>query len=97
MEVGLEGYNHSYTLGMKTAISIPTDVFMACEVLAKERGLTRSRLYVLALNSYLEKERGEKITEQLNAIFSKEKNELPPGFRRAQAKAIHESTKDDVW
>jgi hypothetical protein len=70
---------------------------MACEVLAKERGLTRSRLYVLAMSAYLERERDEKITEELNAYFSKHSNDLDPGLRRAQSKTLYESTKDDVW
>ncbi len=82
---------------MKTAISIPDDVFAEFEVLAKERGLSRSRIYVLALSAFLEKERDAKITGQLNAIYSKEKNDLDPGLHRAQAKTFYENTKDDVW
>lgn len=92
-----EWYNHGYTHGMKTAVSIPDDVFAEFEVIAKSRGVTRSHIYVVALREFLERQRGEKITEQLNAIFSKETNDLEPGLRRAQAKALYESTKDDVW
>lgn len=82
---------------MKTAISIPDDVFMACEVMAKEKGLTRSRIYVLALRSYLERERGEKIREQYNEYFAKEKNALDPGLRRAQNRTLLKATEGDEW
>lgn len=82
---------------MKTAISLPDDVYEAAEALAKERGLPRSHIYVLALRSYLEQQRGEKIMEQLNEFYSKEKNDLDPGLQRAQARTWIESTQDDEW
>jgi len=43
----------SYTLGMKTAISIPDDVFAAADKLARERGQSRSQLYSRAVREYL--------------------------------------------
>ncbi len=42
-----------YTPGMKTAVSIPTDVFRAAERLAKSLKKSRSGLYAAALREYL--------------------------------------------
>jgi predicted DNA-binding protein len=43
-------YNQSYTLNMKTAISLPDEVFESAEQLAKRLGKSRSELYALAIN-----------------------------------------------
>jgi predicted transcriptional regulator len=45
-----------YTLAMKTAVSIPDDLFEAAEKAAKRRGSTRSGLYAEALASFLARE-----------------------------------------
>lgn len=77
---------------MKTAISIPDELFEFAEQFAQERGLSRSELYVTALRQYLQEHRGEDITEQLNAIYETEPNALAPDLTRAQARAL---PKDD--
>ena len=82
---------------MKTAISLPDDVFEAADALAKERGVPRSQIYVLALRSYLEQQRGEKIMEQLNEYYANEKAVIDPALKRAQTKAWLKSTEGDEW
>ena len=79
---------------MKTAISIPDPVFKTAERLAKRLGLSRSELYVRAISSYVEKHKGQKVTEILNEIYgSKENQGLEPGFKRAQMKTVYK----DKW
>ena len=63
-------YNSGYTLGMKTAISIPDDIFRAAEELAGSRGLKRSELYRLALQEYLKNHSDRAITDDLNNFFA---------------------------
>jgi len=46
-------YNSDYTLVMKTAISIPDDLFATAEQLAARFGVSRSELYVTALRANL--------------------------------------------
>lgn len=82
---------------MKTAISLPDDVYESAEKLAKERGIPRSHIYVLALRSYLEQQRGEKIMEQLNEYYATEKAVIDPVLKRAQTKAWLKSTEGDEW
>lgn len=43
----------SYTLGMKTAISIPDELFSKAEELARESGKSRSQIYQEAIAEYL--------------------------------------------
>ena len=66
---GLEiRYNLSYTISMKTAISIPDKIFEAAEKAAKRLGVSRSELYVNAIQEYLAQHSDEHVTEELNNI-----------------------------
>lgn len=53
---------------MKTAISLPDDVFEAAEVMIESRGWTRSRLYTEALREYLRHQDSEAITAALDQV-----------------------------
>lgn len=55
---------------MKTAISIPDDLFRAAEAAAKRLGISRSRLYAKAVESYLKRHGAKGITEILNEVYS---------------------------
>lgn len=53
---------------MKTAISIPDKIFKRAERLARRLGITRSHLYRLAVEDYVEKQRPESITDAMNRV-----------------------------
>ena len=81
-------YNHSYTSVMKTAISIPDDVFNAAELTAKKMALSRSELYTRAIRSYLEELSDANVTESLNAVYAETPSVLDPALMRAQRRAL---------
>ena len=53
---------------MKTAISIPDDMFYAAEELSQQLGLSRSELYPRAVAAFLEHQRATGVKEALDAI-----------------------------
>jgi len=55
-----------YTQSMKTAISIPDDVFEAAEQLARASGQTRSGLYSRAVREYVARHAPGRVTEALD-------------------------------
>lgn len=55
---------------MKTAISIPDDVFRRAERLAKRRKVSRSELYTAALIRLLEAEPKEDVTRAYDSAFA---------------------------
>lgn len=59
-----------YTLGMKTAISIPDDLFTAADALARELGQSRSHLYSQAVREYLARHSSDSITQALDAVWA---------------------------
>jgi metal-responsive CopG/Arc/MetJ family transcriptional regulator len=57
---------------MKTAISVDDDLITEADRTAREMGVSRSRLFSLALESYLRNREHERILEQLNRVYAGE-------------------------
>ena len=54
---------------MKTAISLPDELFQACERLAREMGVSRSELVQRALTAFLRERDPKQITQALNKVY----------------------------
>ena len=81
-------YNHGYTFNMKTAISIPDDIFQSAEQLARRLGVSRSELYVQALKNYLQDHHEEGVTDALNTIYGDIRAQLDPVLQRVQTRSL---------
>ncbi len=57
---------------MKTAISIPDDVFNDAEALARELKQSRSQLYSRAVKEYVARHSSDSITAALDAVYDGE-------------------------
>ncbi|OKH44737.1 ChpI protein [Calothrix sp. HK-06] len=75
---------------MKTAISIPDPLFEAAEQFAKRMGLSRSELYAVALQQYLQNHKHDQITNQLNKVYAEEDSSIDPYFVQMQAYTLSE-------
>lgn len=75
-------------MSMKTAISLPDQLFTAADGLAKKLGMSRSRLYATALAEYVAKQRYDRVTERLNAVYATEESRLPDDLRHAQQRLL---------
>lgn len=67
---------------MKTAISVPDEIFRRAEAAAKKLRISRSKLYATAVSEYLERLRAESVTERLNQVYSKHDSKLDPALER---------------
>ena len=76
---------------MKTAVSIPDDLFEAAEKVAAEEKTSRSRLYANALTAYLREERGRQITEQMNRVLEEIDQTPDPAWTAVQIAALKRS------
>jgi predicted transcriptional regulator len=76
---------------MKTAISIPDDVFERAEQLARTLKMSRSGLYTQAVREYVARHSDDAITAALNAAIDDGADE-DLEFVRAAARAILERT-----
>ena len=65
---------------MKTAVSLPDDVFAEAEALAETQRVTRSGLYTAALREYLARHQPPAVTEALDAVYATEPSRLDPAL-----------------
>ena len=73
---------------MKTAISLPDDLFASADALAVRLGVSRSNLFATALAEFLAKHQSRRVTERLDAVYATESSALDPVIRKAQRKTI---------
>jgi metal-responsive CopG/Arc/MetJ family transcriptional regulator len=73
---------------MKTAVSLPDEIFRQAEATAKKLRVSRSKLYATALSEYLERHRAESVTARLNQVYSKHESKLDPAFENAMLETL---------
>ncbi len=76
---------------MKTAISLPDELFKAAESLAGRLGISRSRLYATALEDYIARHQARRVSERLDAVYATESSELDPALGTAQKRTLKNS------
>ena len=84
---------------MKTAISLPDELFRAAELVAERLGLSRSELYQKALAAFLEKHQPRSITEKLDEVYADRDSTLDPVVESMQTSSVpvERSTVDSWW
>ncbi len=75
---------------MKTAISLPDDVFLAAEQQAKWMRKSRSQLYAEALTEYLARHAPDGVTEAMNRVIEQLGESQPDPFLTASARRVFE-------
>lgn len=78
---------------MKTAVSVPDDLFRLAEAAARRLRVSRSKLYATAVAEFLERRQADAVTERLNEVYSRRPSKLDPALHRAQVKPL----KKDAW
>jgi metal-responsive CopG/Arc/MetJ family transcriptional regulator len=73
---------------MKTAISLPDDLFRSADTLAERLGISRSQLFATAVAEYLAKHQARKVTDQLNAVYAAQDSRLDPRLGQLQARSV---------
>lgn len=80
-----------YTLGMKTAISVPDEVFEAAERLARRQSRSRSELYSAAVREYVARHAPDEVTAALDRVVE-DLSQEPDAFRRTAARRVMRRT-----
>lgn len=78
-----------YTQGMKTAVSIPDDVFEKVERLARRTHRSRSALYSAALREYVARHGTEEVTEAMDRVCAELSGD-PDAFPSVAARRVLE-------
>ncbi len=72
---------------MKTAVSIPDDIFERAELLASQERRSRSDVYAAALDEYLARHAREEITDTMNRVCD-EVGETDDAFLAAAGRQV---------
>jgi len=73
---------------MKTAISIPDYLFEVIEETAKKMGVSRSKLFSLAVKEFLKDHNPKNVTASLNECYKKNSSKLDKSIESAQLSSI---------
>lgn len=76
---------------MKTAVSVPDDVFQGAERLAHREGRSRSEVYSAALREYVARHAPDEVVEALDSVVAEVGEGIDPFLTAAGRRAL-EST-----
>jgi metal-responsive CopG/Arc/MetJ family transcriptional regulator len=78
---------------MKTAVSVPDDLFRQAEVAARRLRMSRSKLFATAISEFLDRLQGDAVTARLNEVYSRRPAKVDSALHRAQMKTLDK----DSW
>ena len=82
---------------MKTAISLPDQLYEEAERTAQNLGIPRSQLFAKALEEFIAFHKRENITERLNRVYSGIDQKEFEDILLAGIESIRSLTKNDAW
>ena len=81
---------------VKTAISIQKSLFEQAESLARKMKVSRSRLFVLALEDYINRQQNRELLAQINAAYADEPDLSEQTLRR-KVRHTHRRIVEGEW
>ena len=84
-------------VAMKTAVSLPEDLFRKADEVAGELRIPRSRLFAIALEQFLVNHRQQAVTERLNAVYADRPARQTRDAMDAGLESLRNLTRDDSW
>lgn len=73
---------------MKTAVSVPDDLFRLAEAAARRLQVSRSKLYATAIAEFLSRQQEGAVTQRLNEVYSRRPAKLDAALHRAQLRSL---------
>lgn len=70
MSDGCRSRIRGYTSGMKTAVSVPDELFAQVEALARDTRRSRSEVYSTALREYVARHAPDRVTDAVDAVVA---------------------------
>ena len=77
---------------MKTAVSVPDDLFLLAEVAARRLRVSRSQLYATAISEFLDRQQAGAVTQRLNEVYSRRPAAVGRALHRAQLRSLEKDS-----
>ena len=81
---------------IKTAISIRKSLFEQAETLAHKMKVSRSRLFVIALEDFIREQENRELLEKINAVYADKSDESEKTLRSKSRKS-HRRLVEGQW
>ena len=81
---------------VKTAISVEKELFEKAEELARTMKVSRSRLFVIALQSFMKQQENKALLSQINEAYADEPDEAEQMLRR-KSRQSHRRVVENEW
>jgi metal-responsive CopG/Arc/MetJ family transcriptional regulator len=81
---------------IKTAISIEKNLFDQAEKIARTMKVSRSKLFVIALQDFIEHQKNNEMLAQINAAYADEPDAAEQTVRR-RSRLHHRHMVEDEW
>ena len=81
---------------IKTAVSLRKDLFEQVETLASEMKISRSRLFALALEEFLQRYQSQQLLERINAAYDEAPDPSEQALRRRMRRQ-HRQIVEGEW
>jgi metal-responsive CopG/Arc/MetJ family transcriptional regulator len=82
---------------MKTAISLPDQLFLSAEEVADKMGIARSQLFARALEEFIKNHSEINVTEKLNEVYRIQSSEIDPVIQEMQTISLEKGLINDSW
>ena len=81
---------------IKTAISIEKNLFDQAEIIARTMKVSRSKLFVIALQDFIEHQKNKEMLAQINAAYDDESDETEQALRK-KVRRQHRRIVEGEW
>ena len=81
---------------IKTAISIQEALFEQAENMARKMRVSRSRLFVLALEDYISRQQNRELLAQINAAYAEDPDPAEKALHR-KMRRVHRRMVEGEW
>lgn len=81
---------------VKTAISLQKPLFEQAETLARKMKVSRSRLFVLALEDFIHRQQSRDLLTRINAAYADEPDPIEKALRR-KTRRHHRRIVEGTW
>ena len=81
---------------IKTAISIEKSLFAQANILARKMKVSRSRLFVLALEDFIREQENRDLLEKINAVYAEEADRSEK-ILRSKSRKSHRRLVEGQW
>ena len=81
---------------VKTAISVQKSLFEQAENLARKMKVSRSKLFALALEDYIDRQQNQDLLAQINAAYAEEPDPAEQTLRR-KLRRQHRRSVEGEW